>query len=157
VPSPPYKILSKSTNHFHSCTHLRSLNVRHFGVVEAMALKVWSRGHLQCHHLLTRFHPNLPIGSEVIKEFLCIHLRSLNARHFGMAEATRLKNVASRSSSMESPAYQISWKSADWFKVISIILYLTFCKTNICLWTRFVMLVCTLNNKLYSESHFVCL
>jgi hypothetical protein len=32
--SPPYKISSKSTNEFKSCTHQRSLNVRHFEMVE---------------------------------------------------------------------------------------------------------------------------
>jgi hypothetical protein len=34
----PYKLSSKSTNWFKSCTHLRSLNVHHFGMVEATAL-----------------------------------------------------------------------------------------------------------------------
>jgi hypothetical protein len=48
---------------------------------------------------------NPPIGSKVIKGFICIHHRSLNVLHFGMAEATRLKNIASMSSSMASPAY----------------------------------------------------
>jgi hypothetical protein len=28
--------------------------------------KMWHRGHLQCHHLPTKFHENPPIGSEVI-------------------------------------------------------------------------------------------
>jgi hypothetical protein len=42
--------------------------------------------------------------SKVIKGFLYTQLRSLNFRHFEMAEDARLKNVAS----MESPAYQIS-------------------------------------------------
>jgi hypothetical protein len=35
-------------------------------------------------------------GSKV-KVFLYTHLRSLNVCHFGMAEATRLKHVTSRS------------------------------------------------------------
>jgi hypothetical protein len=69
---------------------------------------VWSRGHLQCHHVHTRFHPNPLIGSKVIKGFPGTHLRSLNVCHFGMAKATRLNNVASRSSSMAATAYQIS-------------------------------------------------
>jgi hypothetical protein len=30
----------------------------------------------------------------------CIHLRSLNVRHFGMVEGTELKSMASRSPSM---------------------------------------------------------
>jgi hypothetical protein len=47
--------------------------------------------NIQCHHLHTKFHPNPPVGSKVIKGFLCTHLRSLNDHHFGMAEATKLK------------------------------------------------------------------
>jgi hypothetical protein len=38
----------------------------------------------------------------------CIHLRSLNVRHFGMVEGTGLKSTASRSPSMAWPAYWIS-------------------------------------------------
>jgi hypothetical protein len=41
MPSPPYNISSKSTNWFKSCTHLRSLNVHHFGMVEAPAFRVF--------------------------------------------------------------------------------------------------------------------
>jgi hypothetical protein len=57
---------------------------------------VWHQGRLQCHHLHTKFHQNPPNSSKVIKVFLYTHLRSLNACHFGMAEATRLENVTSR-------------------------------------------------------------
>jgi hypothetical protein len=71
--------------------HLRSLNVRHFEVVEATGLNSTEWGHLQCHHLHTKFLPNPPTSTNVIKVFLCTHLRSLNARHFGMAKATGLK------------------------------------------------------------------
>jgi hypothetical protein len=39
----------------------------------------------------TKFHPNPPNGSKVIKVFLYTYLTSLSVRHFGMAEATRLK------------------------------------------------------------------
>jgi hypothetical protein len=35
-------------------------------MVEAMELKLPHRGPLQWHHLHTKFHPNPPIGSEVI-------------------------------------------------------------------------------------------
>jgi hypothetical protein len=38
----------------------------------------------------------------------CIHLRSLNVRHFGIVEGTGLKSTASRSPSMEWPSYWIS-------------------------------------------------
>jgi hypothetical protein len=35
----------------------------------------------------------------------CIHLKSLSVRHFGMAVATALKTMASRSPSMAWPPY----------------------------------------------------
>jgi hypothetical protein len=41
-----------------------------------------------------------------IKGFLCTHLRSLNVRNFGMAEATRLKNMASRLPSMQAKFHE---------------------------------------------------
>jgi len=66
MPLPQYKISSKSTNQFKRCTLLRSLNIRHFEMVEAMRLKKWCRGHLQWRHLPTKFHKKPPIGSKVI-------------------------------------------------------------------------------------------
>jgi hypothetical protein len=71
-------------------------------------LRIWSQGHLWCHHLHTKFHPNPPIDSKAIKGFLYTYLRSLNVHHYGMAEAMILKNVALKSALMASPAYQIS-------------------------------------------------
>jgi hypothetical protein len=47
---------------------------------------------------------------------LCTHLRISNVRHVGIVEAMGLKGTVSRSSSMTSPAYHISWKSTDRFK-----------------------------------------
>jgi hypothetical protein len=47
--------------------------------------------NIQCLHLHTKYHPNPPNGSKVVKVFLYTHLRSLNVQHFGMAEAARLK------------------------------------------------------------------
>jgi hypothetical protein len=58
--SSTYKISSKSTNQFISCTYLRSLNVCHFGMIGATGLKVGHRGHLQPYHIHTKFHPNPP-------------------------------------------------------------------------------------------------
>jgi hypothetical protein len=63
-PNPP--IGTKVIKRF-LCTHLRSLNVRHFGMAEATRLKMWRRGHLQWHHLFTKFHENLRIYSKVIR------------------------------------------------------------------------------------------
>jgi hypothetical protein len=80
MPSPPYKISFKSTNRFAILKWLKLQD-----------LVVWNQGRLQCHHLHKKFHPNPPNGSKVIKVFLYTHLRSLNVRNFGMAEATRLK------------------------------------------------------------------
>jgi hypothetical protein len=55
---------------------------------------VWR--HVQCHHLHTKFNPNPPISSDVIRGFLCTHIRSLNVRHVGMVEGTGLENMSSR-------------------------------------------------------------
>jgi hypothetical protein len=55
----------------------------------------------------------------VIKGFLCTHLTSLNVCHFGMAEATRLNNVALRSSSMTSHAYKFHENPGIGSEVIS--------------------------------------
>jgi hypothetical protein len=35
-------------------------------MIEAMGLKILHRSPLECHYLRTRFHENLPIGTEVI-------------------------------------------------------------------------------------------
>jgi hypothetical protein len=54
--------------HFHASTLThppQKFERPSFGMVAATALKLWLRGHLQYHNLLTEFHKNLPIGSEV--------------------------------------------------------------------------------------------
>jgi hypothetical protein len=51
------------------CIHLRSLNVSQPGLVKATVLENKHRGHLQFHHLHTIFHPNPPIGLNVIGGF----------------------------------------------------------------------------------------
>jgi hypothetical protein len=61
-----YKILWSHVGWCKFCIHLRSLNVRHFGMVEGTGLKVRRQGHLQWHDHTTAFHKNLPIGSKVI-------------------------------------------------------------------------------------------
>jgi hypothetical protein len=86
--SPP--IGSKVVKGF-LCTYLRCFNVRHFGMAEATRLNICHRGYLQLYHVSPKFHESPPIGSKVVKGFLCTHLRCFNVRHFGMAEATRLK------------------------------------------------------------------
>jgi hypothetical protein len=60
-------------------------------MVEATRLSSMQSMSSQHHHLHTKFHPNPPHGSNVIKVFLYTHLRSLNVHHFLMAEAMRLK------------------------------------------------------------------
>jgi hypothetical protein len=96
MPSPTNKISSKSTSRFKSCARLKNLNVHHFEVVEATGFSGMESKSSSTHHLHTKFHPNPPNGSKVIKVFLYTYLRSLNIRQFGMAEDTRLK-VTSRS------------------------------------------------------------
>jgi hypothetical protein len=104
---------SKSTNRLIRCTHLRSLNVRHYRTVEAMRLKNKSSRSpsMSSPPHKKKCHRNPPVSSKVIKGFLYTHLRSLNVRHIEIPEAKILENVASRSLTMVSPAYQISWKS----------------------------------------------
>jgi hypothetical protein len=46
----------------------------------------------------------------------CTYLRSLNVNQYEIVEATRLKNMASKSFSVSSPPYKISSKSTNQFK-----------------------------------------
>jgi hypothetical protein len=117
MPSHPYNISSKSINRIKICSHLRSLNVRRFGTVESTLLNSMDLRSSSTSSPHTRFHPNSPIGSKVIKGFLCTHLRSLNVRHFGMAEATTLK-MWHWGLFNGIICLQISWKSTDRFKVV---------------------------------------
>jgi hypothetical protein len=131
MPSSPYKISSKSTTRFKSCSHRRSLNVRHFRMVEVTALNsMESRTH-SMSSLHRRFQPKLPFGSKIIKGILCNQLRSLNVRHFGMVEATALNSKESRSYSMSSPPYKISSKATNRFKAIKGILCTHFRSLNV--------------------------
>jgi hypothetical protein len=103
--SPPYKISSKPINQFKVirgllCTHLRSLNVCNFGMVEGTGLENMASRSSLCHQLNTKFQPNPPIISKVAP------LRNLNFRHFGMVEAMGLNSTELRSSSMSSPPYK---------------------------------------------------
>jgi hypothetical protein len=82
----PNKISSKSINRFKSCAHLSSLNVRHFGTVEATALSsMESRSS-------SMSSPPYKISSSCTNRFKSsAHLSTLNVSHFGMAEDARLK------------------------------------------------------------------
>jgi hypothetical protein len=62
-----YKISWSHVDWCKFCIHLRSLNVRHFWMVEGTGLKSRRRSHLQWHDFPTEFHKNLPIGSKVIR------------------------------------------------------------------------------------------
>jgi hypothetical protein len=65
MPPSPYKISSKSTNLFKPCAHLRSLNVRHFGTVEATRLSRMESYVIFNVITSIQNHPNLPISSKV--------------------------------------------------------------------------------------------
>jgi hypothetical protein len=98
VSSLPYKSSSKSTSQFKSCTHLRSLNVRHFEIIGATGLNSMESRSCSMSSLPYK------ISSKSTSQFKsCTHLRSLNVRHFEIVEATGLNSMESRSSSMLSP------------------------------------------------------
>jgi hypothetical protein len=61
----PNRLLSKA-EWCRYCIQLRTLNLNHFKMVEAMGSKLQHLSSLQWHHQLTKFHENLPIDSEVI-------------------------------------------------------------------------------------------
>jgi hypothetical protein len=120
MPLPQYKLPSKSTNRFKRCT-LRSLNIRHFEMVEAMGL----------NNMESRSSPVSPppykistISTNQFKRYqgvLFTHLRSFNVRHFEMVEAEMveamgLNSMESRSSSVSPPPYKISTISTNQFK-----------------------------------------
>jgi hypothetical protein len=60
-----YKISWSYFNLYNYYIHLKSLNVRHFGMDAATILKLWRRGHVQWYDFSTEFHKSLPTGSEV--------------------------------------------------------------------------------------------
>jgi hypothetical protein len=107
---------SKFTSQLKSCTHLRSLNVRHFGMVEATGLSssMESRPY-------SMSSPLYIISSKSTSRFKsCSHHSNLNVRHFGMVEATGLSSMESRSYSMSSP-HKISSKSTtNRFKSLNV-------------------------------------
>jgi hypothetical protein len=61
-----YKVSWSHVDWCKFCIHLRSLNVRHFGMVEGTGLRSTASRSPQWHDLPTEFHKNLPIGSNVI-------------------------------------------------------------------------------------------
>jgi ribosomal protein S10 len=99
--SPPYKISSKSTNQFRSCTHLRSLNVRHFGAIDVTFNVITSiQNFIQIHQSVQKLHPPQKFKRPPLL----------------MVEATGLSSMESRSSSMSSLPYKMSFKSTNQFK-----------------------------------------
>jgi hypothetical protein len=97
MPLSQHRISSKATNRFIRCTHLRSLNVHHYGIVEANEIKVYDIE--VAFNVITSIQNLIQIQESVQKLH---HLRTLNVRHFGMVEATALNSMESRSSSMSS-------------------------------------------------------
>jgi hypothetical protein len=53
------------SNWFRFCIHLRSLNIRHFRMIEETGLKIRRRGHLQWHEFPAEFNENLRTDSKV--------------------------------------------------------------------------------------------
>jgi hypothetical protein len=97
--------------HLLSCSHVKSLTVSHFGMIEAMGLE-----NMTSRWPSTSWHPH-KISSKSTNQFKsCTHLRCLNVRHLAMVEATGLSSMESKSSSMSSPPYKISSKSTNWIK-----------------------------------------
>jgi hypothetical protein len=111
MPSTPYKIASKSTNRFKSCTHLRSLNARNFGMVEATRLSSTdSRSP-------SMSSSPYKISSKSTNWFKsCAYLRTLNVLYFETVEGTGCNCKESRSYSMLPPPHKISSKSTKRFK-----------------------------------------
>lgn len=58
----PKPLLSKAR----SAATSKNLKLNYFKIVESMALKLLHRNPLECHHLPTIFHENIPVRSKVI-------------------------------------------------------------------------------------------
>jgi hypothetical protein len=65
ISSPPKKISSKTTKQFKGCTHHRSLNVRHFEMVEATGLISMESRSYSMSSSSYKIHANPQIGSKV--------------------------------------------------------------------------------------------
>jgi hypothetical protein len=77
------QILSKSTNRFNMCTHLRSLNVHHLEMAEELRdWTAWSQRHLQCDLSIL----NCNQTHESVQKLH--HLRYLKVINFGVTNAT---------------------------------------------------------------------
>jgi hypothetical protein len=116
MPSPPYKISSKSNNRFKSCPHLRNLNVPHFETVEATGFNT-----IESMSLLMS-SPPCEMSSKSTKRFKSYYGVSLHPRQKFKRPPSwncwsyEIKNMMSRLPWMTVPACQISRKSTDLFK-----------------------------------------
>lgn len=63
-----HKILWHHVDWCKICIHLRSMNVRQFGVVEVTEVQVWLVGRSQWHGFHVKFHENLPTFQKHIRE-----------------------------------------------------------------------------------------
>jgi hypothetical protein len=89
--SPPYKISPKSTDQFKSFTHLRSFNVCHFGMAEAMGLED-----------MTSRPPSMSPTPYKISFKSSNWFKSLNIHHFGMIKVT-FNDITSRKKFHSNP------------------------------------------------------
>jgi hypothetical protein len=91
----PLKIYHSTRFHGHTFIYIlhspQKFERRHFEMVTVMVLKLWPRGHLQWHALLTEFNKNLLIGSNFIRGNTHRQDSDLINLHFSFSKESRLK------------------------------------------------------------------